>query len=769
MDSSSNEKNRNEYPKLMNDNWQIRIQWRDRFPIEAEKLELDNFDNQPFKIINLKKIFGKDFVPYKIQTQAWTEILKILNPKENGDGNFLFLVSGTGSGKTLVILSILEVILRKEGTHCLIIYPTKALAQDQERRLQPICSEYNSIFQRYESSVSQTAKLKIREKQGEILIITPDTLMGSIIGTRNEKWYKYLTRPSMIWIDEFHATSGTLGTALVYLIRLLYTLHPDLRVFFTSATLANVAEIAELLPHPTTIIKGGSRHGNIKFHVGAIKDFKNVLDLVSYDEGQFLIFIENKQKIEQLMMTYDLLSSKINRYHADLPDAERHLILSKFSKKLLKGLLCTSAAGLGIDIPSVKNIVLYGFPRNFSLLFQEMGRGTRNDEASGNIFLLLDESKLIDSYYSLHPEKLRREIKSYRSEPMIIDLLNEKILRRMVLFGIKLGIQTQEQLIHVFKEAYNTGKLEQTLTWLLIKGYLSKNKEGYTFLKEYAEAFLFDFILNLRPGFPKFKIITVVNNQEIELGSINAEDIPYRACKGNYYNKDNQYYFIEEIDLDRREIYVEKTEASYTSKNIVVPIIRMINELKFKEVADLKIRLANFKVQVKPLALKNSKMTEDQGEIPDPEVDPSRYQDNFILTFETRGLTLEFPLSQEKAMSQMVLYQLSKIILQNAALMINISEKEVDCYQNYEKKMISFLDRSCPTGVSQQLYENMEAILKKTYQVLASCSCQRGCGKCAIPVESNYLMPHLTSTDIYRKKEMLSILRRYLHESRSLE
>ncbi len=742
-------------------NLQIQIQWCDRFSIEAETLELDDLMDCPLQRVTLEKLGGKNFIPYKIQTQAWAEILK---------GSFLFLVSGTGSGKTLAILGgLIDQLLTKKETHCLIMYPMKALAQDQEERLREQCSKFDLTVQRYDSSISTEAKAKIRKKPGDILIITPDTLMGSILGTRNEAWYKYLTGPAIIWVDEFHAMSGTLGTTLCYLARILYLINPALRIFFTSATLANVEEIAALFPHQTTIIKGGSRHGNIKFHVGTTKDFLKVLEVVQYDKGQFLIFIENKRRIETVITSEELLSQQVDRYHADLPDDERHLILSKFTKKELKGLLCTSAVSLGIDLPSVNNIVLSGFPRSFSLLFQEIGRGTRDSKSNGKIFLLLDENKLIDSYYNTHLEELRTDIKAYKADPMIIDLLNDKILRAMVLFALKLGVNTKEQLSQIFKEAHEIGKLEQVLTWLLISGFITKNHDLYIYLKEYAHKYLFAFLATLRPGFPKFKIITVSQGAEIELASIKTEEIPYRACKGNYYTKGDRCYLVQEIDMDRREIRVEESEKHFSSKNLVSTEVTLINELKFQKIGDLEIRLADFKVQVKASALQNYKVLKNHTEALDKEQDPNKSQTTFELRFETRGVMLEFPSNQEFPLSPMVLYQLSKVMLQNAAVLINISEKEVDCFQNYEKKLLYFLDRSCPTGVSQQLFEHLERILEKTYRVLAACPCLKGCDKCAIPVESNYLMPNFDSKDIYRKTEMLTILRRILDENRAVK
>ncbi len=738
----------------------LRIRWLDRYILPAEQLTRSDVRKVPFKQVNIQKILGTDFTPYTTQVRAWQAML---------EGHAVFVVSGTGSGKTYaIIFGILEQLLRDDSTHCLIMFPMKALAQDQEAHLRELCTQFNLTVQRYDSSISLQVKAKIRETPGNLLIITPDTLLGTLSGTKNEEWHEYLVKSAVVWIDEFHAMSGTLGTALCYLIRILHALHPAMRVYCTSATLANVREIASYFPYPTTIIEGGSRHGTIRIHIGSIQEFPKVLELVLRDRGQFLIFIENKRKIESLMTKLDLFSRHLERYHADLPDTERHLILRKFINKELKGLLCTSAISLGVNIPSVRNIVLYGFPRSFALLFQELGRGTREYNSMGNLYLLLDDSKLIDNYYLKHLANLKADVLSYRSEPMVIDLLNDRILRGMVLFTIKIGITTPSALQQIFKEAQAQGRLELTLTWLLTLGYITKTKETYSYLADTANPFLFEFIMNLRPGFPKFKIMTVQADEKLELGYINAEDIPYCACKGNYITIAHHCYAIQEIDVYRRELYVDEIEERFISKNQVMTTVSLVKELKFKTLAGgVKIQLADFRVQVKPECIQNFRVVKQEScgkyiEVPLDPAAPSQFGPNFELNFTTRGLMLELPLNPEKPLSESVLYQLAQLMLKNAMVLINISEHEVDCYQDILENRVYFLDRSCPTGVSQQLYAHAEVILRKTYQVLAACPCEHGCEKCAIPVEANYLMPNFQSVDLYRKQELLTLLREVL-------
>ncbi len=740
----------------------LQIQWLDRFHLAAEQLARGDLREVPFRQLNVQKVLGRDFIPYKTQVHAWQEIL---------NENTVFVVSGTGSGKTYaILLGILEKLLKNSSEHCLVMFPMKALAQDQEVQLRNLCAQFNFTVQRYDSSVDPEVKAKIRETPGELLIITPDTLLGSLSGSKNEKWRKYLASSSMIWIDEFHAMSGTLGTALCYLLRILHELQPTLRIYCTSATLANVYEIVRQFPSPPTIIEGGSQHGDIRIHVGTVYQFPKVLELVLRDTGQFLLFLEHKRKIEEIMAELSLFSRHVERYHADLPDGERHLILEKFRKKELKGLLCTSALGLGINIPSVRNIILYRFPRSFSLLFQEMGRGTREYNTSGNLYLLLDDTRLIDTYYLHHLPELKADIFSYQSEPVILDLLNTRILRGMILFAVKMGLTTLTTLRRVFKEAQDKGHLERSLTWLLTRGYISKKQEEYSFLPTSATPFLFDFILNLRPGFPKFKIVQLVpqTGEKLELGYITAEEIPYRACRGNYFSKARCCYAIQAIDIHRREIHVVENEEHYVSKNQVLTTLTLVTEIKFKTIErGVQVQLAEFRVQIRPQDIRNFRVLQTKlGEsYPEPSFAPkptNRIGRSFELNFTTKGVLLEFSLSQTKEMSESVLYQLAKLMLKVAVLLVNVSENEVDCFQDFCSHRLYFLDRSGPTGVSQQLYTHMEAILRKTYQILVTCPCENGCEKCAIPLQGNYLMPNFQSNDPYRKKELLTLLREVL-------
>lgn len=76
-------------------------------------------------------------------------------------------------------------------------------------------------------------------------------------------------------------------------------------------------------------------------------------------------------------------------YTASTEAAYKPIILSEFKSAcgITRVLIATVAFGLGVDIPNIRRIVIFGLPRTKMLLVQELGRGGRDGlQATGIIF-----------------------------------------------------------------------------------------------------------------------------------------------------------------------------------------------------------------------------------------------------------------------------------------------------------------------------------------------------------------------------------------------
>ena len=70
----------------------------------------------------------------------------------------------------------------------------------------------------------------------------------------------------------------------------------------------------------------------------------------------------------------------IHVYHASLPAEDREWVLNEYSSSssIIRCLICSSAFGMGINIPDIQHVVLWGAPSTMSEIWQEIGRAGRD-------------------------------------------------------------------------------------------------------------------------------------------------------------------------------------------------------------------------------------------------------------------------------------------------------------------------------------------------------------------------------------------------------
>jgi single-stranded-DNA-specific exonuclease len=78
-------------------------------------------------------------------------------------------------------------------------------------------------------------------------------------------------------------------------------------------------------------------------------------------------------------------------YHAGMPSSERAEVESRFRAGELRVIIATSAFGEGIDLPDVRNVVLYHLNFDFTEFNQQAGRAGRDGDLA-SIHLLFGEA-----------------------------------------------------------------------------------------------------------------------------------------------------------------------------------------------------------------------------------------------------------------------------------------------------------------------------------------------------------------------------------------
>ncbi|KAK9795209.1 hypothetical protein WJX73_000198 [Symbiochloris irregularis] len=187
-------------------------------------------------------------------------------------GDHVVVCTSTASGKSLCYaLPIIEALSENRNSCALLMFPTKALAQDQLRALRLLLTSAFGAqapkVEVYDGDTAKADRADVRDST-QILITNPDMLHMSILPV-HKQFARLLSNLRYVVVDEGHAYRGVFGCHTALVLRRLRRLchreyRTDPRFVVTSATIANPdAHTAMLLgvPKVRCIAEDGSPHG----------------------------------------------------------------------------------------------------------------------------------------------------------------------------------------------------------------------------------------------------------------------------------------------------------------------------------------------------------------------------------------------------------------------------------------------------------------------------------------------------------------------------
>ena len=168
---------------------------------------------------------------------------------EAAASSHLAITSGTASGKSLAFnLPVLDGIARDSKRRALYLYPTKALAQDQARKLGALRPPglREAI---YDGDTPREERPAIR-RRNNLILTNPDMLHVGLL-PHHKSWGDFFANLGWVVVDEAHTYRGVFGSHVANVLRRLrrvaraYGAEP--RFLLASATIANPLELAERL------------------------------------------------------------------------------------------------------------------------------------------------------------------------------------------------------------------------------------------------------------------------------------------------------------------------------------------------------------------------------------------------------------------------------------------------------------------------------------------------------------------------------------------
>ncbi len=506
--------------------------------------------------------------PFYHQTKSWEAIL---------NGKNVVLATGTSSGKTICYtVPIMNTILHDPSIRALMLFPTKALAQDQEKGLKELVSamENGAIRVGVYDGDTPSSQRQIQRRNAQVLITNPDMLHLGIL-PRHTSWMEFFRNLCFVVIDEIHTYRGVFGSHVANVIRRLkritqfYGSHP--LFIMTSATIANPLDLAaKLVEEPVVLIdEDASPHSkryfllynppiidaNLGIRRSASSESIHLADDLIQNHIQAILFAQTRRAVEMLLLELKarnpMLSDHINGYRSGYLAQERREIEKNLREGIARVVVATNALELGIDIGGLEAIVLVGYPGSIAATRQQIGRAGRREDES--IAILVASSAPVDQYLMRHTDYLIGR----SPENAYINPDNQIILEKHLKCAVfELPLSDEEINIRP-----NSDHVVEILKKIIGDGLIHHSKGRYYWIANQYPAS--DMSIRSVSG-GVFTLEAQNNNgQPMTIGKVDEASALWMVHPGAIYLHEGTSYYVEELLLDQNKALLRPILADY--------------------------------------------------------------------------------------------------------------------------------------------------------------------------------------------------------------
>ncbi len=509
-------------------------------------------------------------------------------------GEHVVTVTGTASGKTVAFLvPILEALERDPRATALLLYPTKALAQDQLKGITRLAGSHPRLRDliragTYDGDTSQSARRKIRD-EANLILTNPDMLHRGIL-PYHAKWHRVFRNLRHVVVDEVHTYRGIFGSNVGNVMRRLRRVaahYESSPVFLcSSATIRNPLELAETLTGlPFTLVDDdGSprgpktfvlwnppyldaarmerRSGNVEAKELFVKLVEDGVNTIVFTKARVVTELVYKYAREDLLHRRGGLAERIKPYRGGYLPAERREIERQLFSGDLLGVVATNALELGIDIGGLDAAVLVGFPGTVASIWQQAGRAGRSRDEAVTFFVGYNDP--IDQYLLRHP----RYFFAQNPESAVCDPENPYVLAG------HLGCAAFElPLTERDRDLFGAG-LGPIREILRDEGELHPVEgEDYWSSTEFPSK-----RVNLRTISDDTFTIVDTDREDSVIGTVDAISAPELVYPEAIYLHEGETFFVHELDLEKRIARVKRVSVDYYTQPVLDTSIRVTGE-----------------------------------------------------------------------------------------------------------------------------------------------------------------------------------------------
>jgi len=551
-------------------------------------------------------------------------------------GHNVALATGTASGKSLCYQLLIADAIRAQsagsgqppGT-ALLVFPTKALAQDQLRALGDL-GVPGLVPVTYDGDSTPEDRAWAR-RHANALLTNPDMLHVGILPS-HERWAGFLCRLRYVVVDELHTLRGVYGTHVAHVLRRLRRLcahHGAAPSFvFCSATIGQPGALASAVCglDVTEVLTDASPRGARSFglwnpvivdapsgvRASAHTDTAKLLAAYVESGHRVIAFTRSRRGAEVVAArTRDLLpvslASAVRPYRGGYLAEERRALEAELFAGRLLGVAATSALELGVDVGGLDVAILDGFPGTIASMWQQAGRVGRALQES--LTVLVAGPDALDQWFMAHPTELFRR----PPEPAVINPANPFVLgAHLTCAAYELPLSPRDA--ELWGDALDDGVRELVRADRLV---VRAGAAVYAGRSAPAAG------VGLRSGWAEE--YQIVDDAARLIGTVDASRVFETVHPGAIYLHQGQHYLVEHLDPADRVAWVTPADGDEWTQARTRTELRIICEDRAQPLGRLRLCLGGVEVtnQVTGYARRRSGSGEVLGTV-ELDLPPSR-------------------------------------------------------------------------------------------------------------------------------------------------
>jgi DEAD/DEAH box helicase domain-containing protein len=698
-------------------------------------------------------------------------------------GRHVVIATPTASGKSVAFHApVLQALFDDPSARALYIYPTKALARDQEAGLLDLMTRagLGGSAVVYDGDTPADARRAARER-ARVILTNPDMLHAAIL-PHHASWSRTLQNLRYIVIDELHTYRGVFGSHVANVLTRLARVakfhgsHP--RLIGATATLGNPLEhAARLFGVPesdvTVVTENGAPRGErrlflfnppvVNSELGIRASYlkqavRLAADLVRANVPT-IVFGQSRNAVE-VMLRYlrdavasdarrtdkgaGIHPSRIMAYRGGYLPAERRDIERRLRGGEILCVVATNALELGIDVGELDAVICAGYPGSIAATWQRFGRAGRRNARS--VSVLVASSHPLDQYLAREPQFLQgAPIEQARIDPNNAEIL----IQHLKCAAFELPFTRGESF-----GSLNAAETAEAMSFLAAHNVVHEASGTFHWA---ADAYPANDVSLRSIGWDNVVIIDVEHDRCIaELDWHSAHTMLHDQA---IYQHDSECWQVERFDRDNRKAFVRSVEPDYWTTAMTNTKVSILEDLATGPLLGAGWTSAWGEVSIveKVVGFKKIKFFTHEnagyGEVRLPEMQVHTTAFWLTLPEWPRG---GGPIDRAAAIDALRGMGAALKIVATLALMADprdlgatladpepgaggtdAGSPDAAALVGYRPTLFLYEHVPGGTGLAERIWAQREILLARTFQMILTCPCAEGCPACVGPGDAS--------------------------------